>query len=371
VCAHAFRKEQSFEMAQSEIAVRNDTMETPRRRARVWAVRVAVAAVVTLVLTFVTYPLKITEPVEMRPATRRDVRAQVRGVIAEIRKGEGAEVVEGEVLAILDVREQRARVTVLEAERAQHEAELAKLLHGSRPEEVRRAEQATLRARSALDFAEKSRARSEQLFVSRAISEQALDGARFDAHTRSRELAGAEAELQIVRAGARLEDVAAKRAEIQRVDAELALMRGDIERSEIKSPVAGTILTPRVEETVGRAVMQGDLVLEVGDLRTMRIEVLVPERELDALEIGQPVVVKVKSAPSETLHGTVTFVPVVTTLDEARQLNVVRVVAVVENRGALLKDKMTGWAEIHAGRRSLLSLAGRRAVRWLRVRLVV
>jgi hypothetical protein len=53
------------------------------------------------------------------------------------------------------------------------------------------------------------------------------------------------------------------------------------------------------------------------------------------------------------------------------QSSVVRVVAYVDNPANVLRDEMTGFAEIRGPSQSLLSLFGRRLLRWARVRFLV
>jgi membrane fusion protein (multidrug efflux system) len=99
----------------------------------------------------------------------------------------------------------------------------------------------------------------------------------------------------------------------------------------------------------------------------MRAEIFVPEREVDAIEIGMPAVVKVESYPTRPFEGKVDFIA--PTVDgEHRHL---RVVVELENAAGLLKANMTGYGEIEAGKRSLLDLATRRVLRWIRVRFLL
>lgn len=325
----------------------------------------------TAALLLIQYPLKITEPTELRPALMREIRATVTGTILETRKREGDAVRTGDVIAILDLRQHRARLAELQAERAQREAELGKLRRGNRPEEIRRAEEVTARQRAALGFAKAKLARLTELHQSRLIAPESFETAQFEVESETRELARVQAELDLVRAGFRSEDVAAKRAELERIDAEITYVAAELERATVRSPCDGVLTTPRFHEKLGKAVEPGDLIAEVADFARMRVEILVPEREIDAVAVGQPVVMRVRGYPDQEFTGKVDFIPLITDFISARNLNVVRVVAYVANPGQLLKDHMTGWAEIHCERRSLLHLAARHAVRWLRVRLVI
>jgi multidrug efflux pump subunit AcrA (membrane-fusion protein) len=96
----------------------------------------------------------------------------------------------------------------------------------------------------------------------------------------------------------------------------------------------------------------------------MRAEIFVPEREVDAIELGMPAIVKVESYPMHSFEGKVDFIAPAINGDDKR----VRVVVELDNAECLLKANMSGYGEVETGKHSLLHLATRRALRWIRVR---
>ncbi len=336
-----------------------------------WVRIVLVVLAVAVVANLVSYELKVTEQTEARPALRRELRAQVGGLIAEVHKREGDTVNEGEVVARLDQREVRGRRAVLLAQRDRVTAELAKLRDGNRPQEIERAQQVVRKAQALLALANAELKREQTLLARGVATKEAFQAAKYGQEVRGRELAHARADLALLNAGFREEEVRAKEAERAEIEAQLVFAEEELALGEIRSPIHGTLTTPHFHEFVGRAVEPGDLIAEIADFDRMRIEVLVPERELDAVEPGDTVVMKARAFPEREFRGEVEFVPSVAMDDELTQQRVVRVVAHVDNPGHLLTDKSTGWAEIHCGRRSILYLGVRRALRWIRVRFVV
>ena len=73
----------------------------------------------------------------------------------------------------------------------------------------------------------------------------------------------------------------------------------------VRSPIAGRVLTPRVEDALGRHVTVGAALAEVGDCRRMVAEVPVSERFLEYLRIGSPVSALVRTRPTRTSKGVV------------------------------------------------------------------
>jgi putative peptide zinc metalloprotease protein len=177
-------------------------------------------------------------------------------------------------------------------------------------------------------------------------------------------MAEAQAALKLLQAGSRPEEIAAHEAVLHRAQSELGYVDERLAMTIVKAPIDGEILTPRFRERIHEGVEAGALICEIANLRRMRAEVLVPEREVDAIELGMPTLVKVESYPTHPFEGKVGFIAPAVDGDDKR----VRVVVDLDNPDKLLKSNMTGYGEVEAGRRSLLHLATRRILRWIRVR---
>jgi len=86
----------------------------------------------------------------------------------------------------------------------------------------------------------------------------------------------------------------------QRASSEGAALRSAEARKQfllVRSPIAGRVLTARVEDLAGRYVTGGTLLGEVGDCRKMVAEVAVSERLLEYLTVGAPVAALVRTRP--------------------------------------------------------------------------
>jgi RND family efflux transporter MFP subunit len=179
------------------------------------------------------------------------------------------------------------------------------------------------------------------------------------------------AELERLRQGSqRPEEIVAKEAALKQAKAERDFIDEKIkDRAVIRAPRDGVLLTPKFRERLGERIEAGGLLCEVANIATMQAEIYVPEREADSIKLGMPVVVKVESYPLHPFKGKVEFVaPAVEARDGAKAL---RVVATLYNGDGLLRQNMTGYGEIDCGKRSLLHLATRRMIRWLRVRMLL
>jgi HlyD family secretion protein len=76
-------------------------------------------------------------------------------------------------------------------------------------------------------------------------------------------------------------------AEIQRLDAQLAILRSDLKKAVICAPVAGPVLEKYIENT--RVLVAGTPIVKLGDLGTMEIESDLLSEEVVAVKPGNAV----------------------------------------------------------------------------------
>jgi multidrug resistance efflux pump len=303
------------------------------------------------------------------PAKRLELRARTEGLLVEAPADEGTRVHAGDVVARLENQELEAALHRARAEVERLTAAAAKTRAGPRAEEIARARALVDAREQSLAVTERAATRRSALFEQRLVGAEDQDRSQRDRAEKTGELALARAELDLLRAGSRREDLASAEAELRRARVELA----DMERRQalltLTSPMDGVVVTPRFHEHLHQLYQAGSKVLEVADLSRARVEIYVPEREFDVLALGQPTTVKVQSFPLHPFHGRVEFVSLAVT--EVAGERVVRVETGVDNGEGLLRESMTGFGEIEAGRTRLINIALRRLVRWIRLRFLI
>jgi len=131
----------------------------------------------------------------------------------------------------------------------------------------------------------------------------------------------------------------------------------------------------------GRFVKRGDLIAEVYELETIMAEIVVPEKEIADVHVGQKVLVKARAYPNRIFEGRVTSIattahapvgnnsPITSSRSssssgKARQI---LVTTQLGNDDMLLKPDMTGKAKILCGKRRLGDLFLRSLSRTFRV----
>ncbi|MFQ5694631.1 MAG: efflux RND transporter periplasmic adaptor subunit, partial [Terriglobia bacterium] len=247
-------------------------MALPRARLRRMGLQ---ALVVALFLVVVPWKMRVSTNALVVPAERREVAAEVEGIIRRVFVREGEAVDADVVLAELDASDDRVSL-----ERAQANLALAR-----------------------------------------------------------RQLAEAEAQRELGTASQ-------ARLRMQMYQVEVALFREKVEKARLRSPIAGVIVTPKVEEKVGELLEKGDLFCELVDAEQLAVEMNVSETDLDLIEPGAQVSLKLNAFPTRTFAARVERVGAQAVAIEGDQYFVVR--ATYANPDLDARTGMVGRAKIVA-----------------------
>lgn len=235
-----------------------------------------------------------------------DLGFRVSGRIAELFKDEGDSVAPGEIIARLDAEPFRYEVEQGEAQIASLQAKLDKLVHGFRKEEVEQANAALREAEATEARAQKDFERQEELWKTRAASRQEFDRAAADLKVAQARVKSARANLDLLEAGNRPEDIAEARAALAQAGAALEAAKLRIEDTELKAPEAGVVIT-RAEEA-GAIVQPGATVFTVSLQSPVWGRVYVNEPSLGRIHPGMKVVVLSDTRPSQPYSGQIGYI---------------------------------------------------------------
>jgi RND family efflux transporter MFP subunit len=100
----------------------------------------------------------------------------------------------------------------------------------------------------------------------------------------------------------------AQRAQVEYWRSELERARTLLDKSQLRSPIAGVIATPHVENFVGRKLGRGDTFAEVVDSSREIVDVAIDDDDAGLLQVGQKASVKLNSFPTRTFHGQVAVI---------------------------------------------------------------
>jgi multidrug resistance efflux pump len=184
---------------------------------------------------------------------------------------------------------------------------------------------------------------------------------------REKELADERGKLALMEAGTRQEEIEAEQARDARLQEELSYLLGMQSRLLVTSSQAGVVTTPRMNEKIGQYVREGELLCIVEELDVMEAEIALDEQRLERVKAGQPVFVKLRTAPLATYAARVERVGSAAVKSDARDPQAhVTVYCRLDQCAADLRPGMTGYARVSTGRRPLGKILADHAIRMLR-----
>jgi len=333
--------------------------------------------VVALVVVFFPWELRIRSDLSVLPLERETVRAPSSGRIGIIHAREGDRVEKGGLILEYDATELelQRRNKAAELEEAKEQLPILEKASPAAREEIRVKESALETARQVEDKAQRDFARDQQAWTSGVISKQAFDHAENaleEARARRHE---AEAQLALARKlspTSRAEEIErlhlkndkAQQARIEMLEAELARLDDQLERTKIYASVSGTLTTYRFEEKVGDYLEEGADVCEIANYDRVVLEMPVSEKDMDVVEMAKPVKFKVRGYPFRSFQAQVDEIAPIATPSGKSSTVLVR--AYVDNSEKLLKPGMTGVAKIYCGMSNVGTIFTRDLVRFIR-----
>ncbi len=362
---------------------------------------------------FLPWELKISGDFVILAEKRMTVTPQVAGNLKEIYVDQGSRVNTGEILAVMENLELSNEYEETRGELESQRASLDLIVAGARPEEIEKSrrlvatkkaelynatrigqERALLRETIAKKEAELENARvnyerTQSLLENGLIARNEADRDRTvyevqqkelseakaqlrileeqterNQDIKKKELAHAESEMQILLAGSRKETVRAAESQVRKLEEKMNILQRQIELLKIRTPIKGTVATPYLKNRTGDFLDKGDRFCEVVSDGSVLIEIPVPEKEIGDVELGFPITVKVRGYPKRWYKAHVRYIAPVATVNGTERI--VMVQGELANSDGSLKAGMTGVGKILCGKRTILEIASRRMIRWIR-----
>ncbi len=255
------------------------------------------------------------------------VGSQLSGNIRELKVDYNTEVKAGDVLAVLDDKTYVSRVEQSKADLAMAKANLGN-------------QQAAMdKAEAVLKLAERGMERQQTLAKRGVASSASLD-------TATRDVEVAKAELAVMKA-----QIESARAQIAQREAGLRQAQIDLDRTQIRSPINGTVISRTIDigQTVAASLQAPELFKIAQDLRRIRIEAQVNEADVGAVTEGNDVAFTVDAYPDRQFRGRVTQVRLAAT--ELNNVVTYTVIIEADNDDRKLFPGMTANAVVESARK--------------------
>lgn len=226
--------------------------------------------------------------------------------IAQVLVEEGDVVKKGQILARLDTSRLAPQVREADATVASQRAMVLKLRNGSRPEEIAQARANLASAKADAANANIQYERRAALTVNSTISKQELDTAKAAAAVADAKVEVAQSALDLAIAGPRAEELLQAEAQLRGSEAQLALIRQQLDDAELAAPFDAVVRSRLMEP--GEMAAPTKPVFSLATIGTKWVRAYVSETKLGHVRSGMRANVMTDSFPDRPQGGWVGFI---------------------------------------------------------------
>jgi HlyD family secretion protein len=228
------------------------------------------------------------------------------GRIASVDVQEGDRVKRGEILARLDTSRLEPQVEEAEATAAAQRNVVARMHHGSRPQEIAEARANVESAAADAANARRQYQRLKTLAANAVVSQQDLDNTKAALDVAEAKLDVNQKVLDLAIAGPRQEDIAQAEAELRADEAQAAFLRQQLADTQLATPAEAVVRSRLMEPGEMASPQRPVFSLAVIDPKWVRA--YVAEADLGKLRMGMPASIVIDSFPDQRFKGWVGFV---------------------------------------------------------------
>lgn len=245
------------------------------------------------------------EPISEEIKLGAEISGKLRAVMVE----EGDRVSQGQVIAVLEDSDYRARLAAAEADLMQRQAELRRVVNGSREQERREARAAIKEAEATMENARTEWLRRQSLQRTGDIPREETERAERQFNVAKARYEAAVERHSFIDAEAREEDRSRAEAEIAAARARIAEARALLDKTVVRSPLSGVILRKHLK--TGESVSSGQLggqsqpIVILADNSILRVRAEVDEVDVGKLRLGQIAYVKADAYGEKKFWGRV------------------------------------------------------------------
>jgi len=141
------------------------------------------------------------------------------------------------------------------------------------------------------------------------------------------------------------------RADLQRIDAEIALLEQQLHRSEVRAPFEGVLLDGDWTQSLGAPVKTGDVLFEIASAEQYRLILEIDEHDIGFIESEQRADLRMAALPTTIWEAKLADVIPVAIPEKGR--SAFRVPAVIDGDASALRPGMEGVGKVSVGQRSM------------------
>lgn len=239
--------------------------------------------------------------VEIIPGYEAEVGSELEGRIAEFPVREGDAVKKGQVIAVMENSDIRAKLREAEAELAVSRSKLKEIASGSREEEKKAAAAVLESALADLEYEKASLARFRELYKRGVIAKETLDEKEKNAKNAEARAKKASEDKLLVEKGPKRETIRLQEDMVRRAEASVEYYRRLLEKTVIIAPISGKVIRKYLE--AGESSTKERALAAIADTERIRINAEVDETDIGVVRIGYVTEVRSDAFPSAVFRG--------------------------------------------------------------------
>ncbi len=220
-------------------------------------------------------------------------------------------------------------------------------------------------ARQEYQYSLKDLSRKEQLFEQKIISLQEYENATRLADFYFQKSSEAEAELEHVKNMINPSRILSLESEINRLQAEKDFHLEQLERTYLRAPIDGRIITLDLHHLQGSYLEAGQEFAEIENISSVLLRTAVPEAEISHTKIDAPIRLRLSAYPDQEFLATIDEIGSVA--EEREYGRVVLMTSLMDNSDGLFKSGLTGYVKIETQKMPVVLAFTKAFVRFIKI----
>lgn len=321
--------------------------------------------VAVIIILFLPYRYDAGGSAVILPYLTWNIHAEHSGKVEEVFFQGGEALPAGAIIATLSNYKHIRDLEMAKAKITQLESEIRVLESTPSPEQLVVITEAINTSKLRLSYALREVDRLENMYAKSAVSLVELEASREAVDNAKQALRENEAAFNALKTQINPNQLAALRAELAGVHYDLTYYQEAFSRTMLRMPFAGTLVTMQLQNFKNSYLETGDIFAVVENHELVKVEISVPETELDIIGIGRPIKLKLNAYPNEIFHGELTEISPKATETETSQ--VIIVLGLFSNAERRLKPGLSGFAKIEGEQTVVIDAFSRALLRFLQV----
>ncbi|MEG8990134.1 efflux RND transporter periplasmic adaptor subunit [Ignavibacteria bacterium 4148-Me] len=239
-------------------------------------------------------------------ATEIVISSQVAGKVIKILKDEGDKVSAGDTILIIDQETLLIQLKQAIANRDIAKAQYDLLVKGARKEDIKQVEESLKQAEANFILAKNDKDRMENLYQTNSINRRQYEEALTRYEVALAQLNSAKELYNKIKNYARPEEIAQAKANYEKAEASVELIKKSIRDCFVTSPINGFVVKKFVE--IGETVSMMSSLVKISDLTEVKLSIYVSEIDLGKIKPGQKAEVSIDSFKDKVYEGTVIYI---------------------------------------------------------------